>query len=228
MPNFVHYPKPGDDGIIAWKSLLENENSIAILLLSAVHLLPLQTNKDFTRDAELLATLTVSGGSLIVRNDSVIKNIKDLGKSQYTIGGVGEKGLCSTVLNGLSKKYNFNYIYVPYKLNSGTRIDLLTGRIDVHCAIGVNAKEYIINGDGREIFNLSDSYGFKVRTYIFANKNLPVNTKNLVLEQLKKKLSDEEGKLLTQLSIELDINILDKANEIFKTERNFWLKYYDN
>jgi hypothetical protein len=69
----------------------------------------------------------------------------------------------------------------------------LGGHIDAHCTATSIGSEYIKNNDGKLIYTMDKDYGVIVRTYVYANKELPKETK----EQITKAAEQEASKKLT-------------------------------
>ena len=216
---------PGAEGTFVWKNLLKDKNSIAITIPTSTHILPLFTNHlpdDPTKEAELLAVLTTTKMGIYVSNKSSINSIKDFQIKQYTIGSIGEKGICGLMLNTIAQDYKFKYIHVPYKTPQQARFDLLGGHIDAHCTATSLGSEYIKNNDGKLIYTMDKDYGVIVRTYVYANKELSKETKEQIIKSITKKLNAQEELMIKNINLNLDINIGEKAVKIFNSERIFW------
>jgi tripartite-type tricarboxylate transporter receptor subunit TctC len=225
FPEFTLQAVPGAEGTFVWKNLLKDKKSIAITIPTSTHLLPLFTNhlpNDPTQEAELLAVLTTTKMGIYVNNKSTINSIKDFQEKTYTIGSVGEKGICGLLLNKIAKDYKFEFVHVPYKTPQQARVDLLGGHIDAHCTAASIGSEYIKNNDGRLIYTMDKDYGVVVRTYIYANKNLSKEIKNKIIKSITRKLSDEEIKMIMDINLTIDIHTGSKAAKIFNDERTFW------
>jgi len=223
---------PGAQGAIAWQKVLQNKNSIVITTTSSTYIAPLESNyvpgiEDPTKETELLAILTRSQQAIFVSVKSPINTITDVKSYDKTwfVGGIGEKGICSLLMSKLAEKYKINYTYVPYKLAQQISNDMLGGHIDAHCTTmgALNVGDaYIKNNTGKLIYTFDKDFDAFARLFIYANKELPTETKDQIIKSVTRKLTEQEQLFVKNNNLTLDIHTKAEAVKIFNYERIFW------
>jgi tripartite-type tricarboxylate transporter receptor subunit TctC len=120
---------------------------------SLIASLPYDSEKSFTP----IALLADHPGVIVANVDEPYKNFADFlkyakshpGKVVYASAGVGTWPHLTMEL--LSKKAGIEMIHVPYKGASSSRVDLMTGRVDVKVEAFVTTSEFIKEGKMRAI-----------------------------------------------------------------------------
>jgi len=232
FPNLVIEKVPGAQGALAWQKVLQNKNSIVITTTSSTYIAPLESNyvpgiEDPTKETELLAILTRSQQAIFVSVKSPINTITDVKSYDKTwfVGGIGEKGICSLLMSKLAEKYKINYTYVPYKLSQQISNDMLGGHIDAHCTTmgALNVGDaYIKNNTGKLIYTFDKDFDAFARLFIYANKELPTETKDQIIKSVTRKLTEQEQLFVKNNNLTLDIHTKAEAVKIFNYERIFW------
>jgi len=226
FPNLIVEKAPGAQGAIAWQKVLQNKNSIIVATTSAVHIAQLEGDylpEDPTKQTELLAVLTRSKQAIFVGVNFPYDKIGDI-KGKWSVGGLGEKGICSLLMKNLMKNYpKIDFNYIPYKLSPQISSDMLGGHIDGHCTTqgGLNVGDQYLQNNTGKIIHTFDKDSFP-RLYVFANKELSQDKKEEFIKQITRKLDDQEELLIKNSHINIEISVGKKALEIFNTERKFW------
>lgn len=133
--------QPGADGILLYHAFdKDNSNSsFALVPTQSLHVSPF-INEHYKFDPldkyEVIMVVASYGFSLVKRKDfnynvSTLKNLK----RPIMVAGIISKGICHYVVASLSKKHDFEYVYVPYKPTNFTQaMDLATGITDISCS----------------------------------------------------------------------------------------------
>jgi tripartite-type tricarboxylate transporter receptor subunit TctC len=224
FPNRPMIPSAGADGLFVWRKLEDNKNDAAIQAAHAVHFAPLTQQEDHASKNELLATLAHSPQVLMARKDSPINSIADIKKSKTvaTVGWIGHA--CEALVKEPFAKQQIEFIYVPYKTGQQAIMDFLGGRIDYVCPTYASLVQLTESGAGKVILNLTEHHGFQLTTNLYVNKDMPQETKQMLLSQVQRKFTNEELKIAESNGITLNIHAGAKAKEIFDRDRAVWKK----
>lgn len=225
VPERVAIGKPGAEGLLLWRDLIADSKGISIQPPQAVHIIDI-VHGEYSNKAELVATLAQSNMYLFADKSLGVKNISDMKKKEYSVATVGENGICSLILKKLKKEKGVEMLLVPFKKPAEARIAFEGKHVDMLCTGGVVASEIKKLGNSNVVIDMEKDVGFKLTTYVYANKNIETTEKTELIRALSRKLTDEQKSTLTQNGLEPFVRIEKDAHEVFINERAFFQKIF--
>jgi tripartite-type tricarboxylate transporter receptor subunit TctC len=223
FPDAPVIPSPGADGLFVWKKLDGNKTDVAIQPALAVHFLPLSTGKeDYAATHDLLATLATTRQVLMARSNSSVRSVADIKKlgKPATVGWIGNA--CSALLKDVFAAQGVELVYVPYKTPQEATAAFLGGHIDYICPVASSLQQLTDNGAGKIVVDLTEHHKFALTTNVFISKDMPEATRQALLRQLTRSLSQEDLALAKTNGFVLDVRTGDAAKKIFDRDREAW------
>lgn len=225
VPEKVVVGKPGAEGLLLWKALLADNKSISIKPPQAVHIIDI-IHGGHSNKAELIAVLARSNMYLFADKSLGVKDIEGMKKKEYSVATVGENGICSLILKKLKKEKGLEMLLVPFKKPAEARIAFEGKHVNMLCTGGVVASEIKKLGNSNVVIDMEKDVGFKLTTYVYANKNIEPAQKTELIRALSRKLTDEEKSVLHQNGLEPFVRFGNEAQEVFTNERAFFQKLF--
>jgi tripartite-type tricarboxylate transporter receptor subunit TctC len=228
MPERVMIARAGGDGVILLNAFLNDTKTVSIQNVSTSHILPLVAGIDYPRNAVLVAQLTNSKMYLVANRNLKLRSIQYLRGTKYNIASVGQNGICAHVLPATAKQNEFDYVHIPYKTPQQMRVDLLGGHIEIACVGGALANDIIKNNEADVIVDLTDLQNFKIKTYVFVNKDMSGNDRDRLVKSLQSQLTDQKKITIENFGLTLDVLFEQEARNAFEKDRQFFQSLIQN
>jgi hypothetical protein len=225
FPDAPVISSPGADGLFVWKKLDGNKVDVAIQPALAVHFLPLSTGKeDYAATHDLLATLATTKQVLMARSSSNIDSVADIKKTgkPATVGWIGHA--CGALLKSVFAAQGIELIYVSYKTPQEAISAFLGGHIDYICPVAASLQQLTDSGAGRAVLDLTEHHGFSLTTNLFVSKDMPETTRRAILQQLSRRLMQEDLVLAKLNGFALSVRTGSEAKNVFLRDRLAWQK----
>ena len=225
FPNAPVIASPGADGLFVWKKLDGNKADVAIQPALAVHFLPLSTGKeDYAATHDLLATLATTRQVLMARSSSAVGSVADIKNAgkPATVGWIGNA--CGTLLKDVFTTHGVELVYVPYKTPQEATTAFLGGHIDYICPAAAALQQLTDSGAGKTVLDLTEHHKFALTTNLFVSKDMPEATRQTILRQLTRSLTQEDLALAKTNGFVLSVRTGSEANNVFLRDRAAWQK----
>lgn len=223
FPDMAVMASPGADGLLVWKKLDGSKTDVAIQVALAAHFLPLATSaEDYAQTHELLAVLASSDQALVAKPEfpvNTVADIKKLGRP-VSVGWIGHA--CSALVRDAFKQHNVDMIYVPYKTPQEAMGAFLGGHVDFVCPAASSLRQVLSNGTGKVVLDLTKHHHFSLTTSVFVNRDMPEEEKRKLLQQVTRKLTDEDRAVAENNGFTLYVKTGRDAKNIFDRDRKVW------